>query len=221
MELLSTGKFSPQMEKSPDILVSDEWLNSLTHGLGLLLSIVGLGFLLKAGWSESLKMICFGIYGSSLILLYAASTIYHALSKPKLKKLFRTIDHCAIYLLIAGSYTPFTVLVLNGSSGWMLFGAVWALACMGILFKAFCGHRFHMLSTAVYLLMGWLIVFAIEPFMNLFPYEGIYWVIGGGLSYTFGVIFYVMDKRRFYHAIWHLFVMGGSVCHYLAIYLYI
>lgn len=205
------------------MLLGDEWANWLTHGLGLALSFIGLYILLitpmQAG--DRWKMINLSIYGLSLILLYAASTFYHATRNPKLKRLFRTIDHCAIYLLIAGSYTPFTMLILGGFWGWTLFTIVWALALIGITFKIFVRHRFKHLSTAIYLIMGWLVVIVAEPLLNSLHLNGLFWLFAGGFSYTAGVIFYAMDKRRFYHAIWHLFVLGGSVCHYLAILFYI
>ncbi len=141
--------------------------------------------------------------------------------RPHLKKLFRTIDHCAIYLLIAGSYTPFTLLVLGGVWGWTLFAIVWTLAAIGMCLKTFFRHRFKILSTSLYLFMGWLVVIAAEPLMARFDPSGLSWLLAGGLSYTVGVIFFVLDKRRFYHAIWHVFVLGGSVCHYLAVLLYL
>ena len=205
------------------MLLGDEWANWLTHCFGFVLSFVGLYALLitpmQTGDHWKLANLC--IYGLSLILLYAASTFYHLTRKPKLKRLFHTLDHCAIYLLIAGSYTPFTMLILGGFWGWALFSAVWSLALIGVTMTIFFRHRFKHLSTALYLVMGWLVVFAAEPLINSFHLNGLFWLFGGGLSYTVGVIFYAMDKRRFYHAIWHLFVLGGSVCHYLAILFYI
>lgn len=205
------------------MLLGDEWANCVTHGLGLALSFIGMFLLLMTPIHQGnhLKMIIFGVYGGSLILLYAASTLYHAVSRPKLKRFLRTVDHCAIYLLIAGSYTPFTVLLLNGTWGWTLFGIVWSLAIIGIFFKVFFRHRFKILSTCIYLLMGWMVIIAAEPLMHRFHLPGLFLLIGGGLFYTGGVLFYVLDKRRFYHAIWHLFVLMGSICHFLAVFFYI
>lgn len=205
------------------MLLGDEWANCLTHGFGLLLSFIGLFILLITPMQngDHLKMICLGVYGLSLILLYAASTLYHTVRSPRIKGIFRTIDHCAIYLLIAGSYTPFTLLILGGVWGWTLFAIVWGLALIGITFKIFFSHRFKLLSTSIYLLMGWLVVIATEPLLNSLHVAGLYWLFAGGLFYTAGVIFYVLDKRRFFHAIWHLFVLGGSLCHYLAILFYV
>ena len=205
------------------LLLGDEWANSLTHGIGLILSLIGLFLLIETPFQEKdiWKLMNFFIYGGSLILLYASSTFYHIVRRPKLKKIMRTVDHCAIYLLIAGSYTPFTILVLGGVWGWTLFSIVWSLAVSGIILKIFFKHRFKILSTCLYLFMGWLVVIAIQPLRENFPPEGLIWLLAGGISYTIGVIFYVLDKRRFYHAIWHLFVLGGSVCHYLAVLFYL
>jgi hemolysin III len=203
--------------------LGDEWANAYTHGLGLLLSLLGFFFLVFPNLDneDPWKLFSFTIYGISLVLLYSASTIYHVSKTPKLKKLFRKVDHCAIYLLIAGSYTPFTLMPLKGMYGWMLFGTIWSLAFLGIFLKSFFIHRFLKFSTFLYLLMGWLVIIAAEPLVNNFPYEGLIWLFVGGLSYTCGVIFFVMDKRKFYHAIWHLFVLGGSACQYFAILFYI
>ncbi len=203
--------------------LGDEWANSWTHGLGFLLSLIGLAILILVPLQEGnhWKLVNFAVYGGSLVLLYAVSTFYHALRQPQLKKIFRTIDHCAIYFLIAGSYTPFTMLLLEGAWGWTLFGIVWGLACIGIIFKIFFTHRFKILSTIIYLFMGWLVVIAAEPLIERLPYHGLCWLLVGGLFYTIVVIFFALDKRRFFHAIWHLFVMGGSICHYFAILLYL
>lgn len=203
--------------------LGDEWANSLTHGVGLLFSLIGLIFLLIPPFQDGndFKLAVFGVYGGTLVLLYGASTLYHAVRQPMLKRILRTVDHCAIYLLIAGSYTPFTMLLLEGLWGWVLFGTIWSLAFLGILFKVCFRHRFNMLSTSIYLFMGWLVVVAAEQFINHFHTAGLCWLIAGGLSYTVGVIFFVLDHRRFYHAIWHMFVLGGSTCHYFAVFWYL
>lgn len=204
-------------------VLGDEWVNTLTHGFGLLLSLLGFFFLVLPSLNnnEPWKLFSFVIYGASLVLLYSSSTIYHYLKTEKLKKLFRKVDHCAIFLLIAGSYTPFTLIPLKGIYGWMLFGTIWSLAFLGIFLKAFYIHRFKKFTTCLYLLMGWLVIIAIEPLMNNFPYEGLVWLLVGGVSYTIGVYFFVLDKRKYYHAVWHVFVLGGSACQYFAILLYI
>ncbi|CUI16369.1 Hemolysin III [Candidatus Protochlamydia naegleriophila] len=206
-------------EWAQGLRLNDEWANSLTHGIGFILSLIGFFFLIAVPLENGdyWKLLNFTIYGSSLVLLYLASTLYHFFKKPHLKKLFRKVDHCAIYLLIAGSYTPFTMIPLHGFWGWLLFGLVWGMACLGVIFKAFFIHRFKKISTWIYLGMGWLVIIAIEPLINSVSQEGLYWLFAGGLSYSCGVIFYALDKKRFFHAIWHLFVMGGSLCHYLAI----
>jgi hemolysin III len=214
----------PEEEKwAQGLLLGDEWANSLTHGIGLILSIIGFIFLIANPLQaeDHWKLLNFAVYGGSLILLYAASTCYHAIKRPQLKKVLRLVDHCAIYLLIAGTYTPFTIFVLEGVWGWTLFTIVWGLACLGITFKTLFKHRFSALSTTVYLLMGWMVIIAAEPLMSRFHISGLCWVLAGGLCYTLGVIFYILDKRRFYHAIWHLFVLVGSFCHYCAIFFYI
>lgn len=205
------------------MLLGDEWANSLTHGLGLFLSFIALFFLLEIPLRESdaWRFVNFAIYGATLILLYGASTFYHAAKKREIKRVMQIVDHCAIYLLIAGTYTPFTMLLLEGLWGQVMFGIVWSLAILGILFKIAFKNRFKVLSTSLYLLMGWLVVFAAEPLAERLHVNGIYWVLGGGLSYTAGVVFYALDKRRFFHAIWHLFVLGGSICHYVAILFYL
>lgn len=204
------------------LVLGDEWANTLTHGLGLLLSVLGFSFLMHLSYDsdDPLKLASFVIYGASLVLLYAASTIYHLVKTPKLKKALRVVDHCAIYLLIAGSYTPFTLMPLKGLYGWMMFGAIWSLACLGIFLKAFYIHRFKKFSTALYLLMGWLAIIAAKPLIDSYPYEGLLWLLAGGVLYTLGVVFFVQDKKKFFHAIWHVFVIGGSVCHYFSISLY-
>lgn len=205
------------------LILGDEWANCLTHGIGLILSIIGMIFLLLFPFQDGnhLKMLNYAIYGFSLILLYGASTFYHAVKSPKIKQQLRTLDHCAIYLLIAGSYTPFTIYILGGVWGWTLFSLVWGIAFLGIIAKIYFGHRFKLLSTALYLFMGWLIVIAAEPLMQMLHLHGLYLMILGGLCYTGGVIFFIMDKRPFFHAIWHLFVMGGSVSHYFCILMYV
>ena len=200
----------------------EERANALTHGFGLTASLVGLPPLLQAASTHgaTLQVVACGIFAVSLVLLYAASTIYHALPASRAKQVLRVVDHVAIYLLIAGSYTPFTIGVLRGTWGWTLFWLVWGLAGLGILHKTLLGFRFPRLSTIMYLGMGWLAVVAIGPLSRTLPPAGLAWLVAGGLCYTAGVAFYVRDHLRYHHAAWHLLVLAGSACHYTAIYRY-
>lgn len=202
----------------------EEAANSITHGFGLLLSVTGLLILVaSAGISGDIwRVACFSIYGGSLIILYAASTLYHAFPRGRAKNIFKTIDHSAIYILIAGSYTPFALISVRGAWGWALFGAIWAIALSGIAFKIFFDiDRFIVLSTVIYLIMGWLAVIAVKPILNNVPFNGIVLLIAGGVLYTSGVFFHFFDKLNFHHAIWHIFVLGGSICHYFAVLFYV
>jgi hemolysin III len=200
--------------------VSEEIANALTHGVGLLASLVGLPVLVLSALSrgEMSAVIGMSVFGASLVALYAASTLYHAIPHPTLKQRMRVVDHAAIYLLIAGTYTPFTLGVLRGTWGWTLFGIVWTLAALGILFKVLFGSgRYHRVSTAVYVLMGWVIIVAIRPLMRSMDHTGLMLLIAGGLCYTGGVVFYIDKRRGWTHPVWHLFVLAGSVCHYFAV----
>jgi len=200
--------------------VLEEVLHSLTHGVGAGLSIAGMVVLIVFASLEAdvWKIVSFSIYGASLALLYLASTLYHAVTQPKLKRAFKMWDHCAIFLLIAGTYTPFLLVNLRGPLGWSLFGVVWGLAVAGVAFKLIFGHRHQVLQLVIYLGMGWLIVFASSELAARINGLGLSLIIAGGVTYTLGVIFYAVRRIPFNHAIWHLFVMGGSVCHFFAIY---
>lgn len=198
----------------------EELANALTHGAGLLASMIGLPFLViaAAARGERAALVGASVFGATLIALYAASTAYHAVSMPTLKQRLRVLDHAAIYLLIAGTYTPFTLGVLRGTWGWTLFGIVWTLAAIGVLFKILVGSgRFARVSTFIYIAMGWLIIVAIRPLMLSIASGGLVLLVAGGLLYTVGVIFYVDKRRAWTHPVWHLFVLGGSVCHYFAV----
>jgi hemolysin III len=203
--------------------LGDEWANTLTHGIGLALSLIGVAFLIYSPLMEGhpWKLFSFSIFGLTLVLLYGVSTLYHYCHIGTLKHFYRLLDHCAIYLLIAGSYTPFTLISLQGIWGWALCITVWSLAIVGIVLKCCFVGKFNRLSLGLYLVMGWLIVFALEPLVSSLSAEGLWWLAAGGLFYTGGIVFYVLDRIRFFHAIWHLFVLGGSLCHYFAILLYV
>jgi hemolysin III len=154
-------------------------------------------------------------------LLYTASTLYHSFQKPKLKHLFKIFDHSCIYVLIAGTYTPFMLVTIRGVLGWSMFALVWSLTVIGVLFKFFFVHRFNIISTITYILMGWIIIIAIKPLFQTLPEDGLIWLICGGLAYTLGTIFYAWKRLPFNHAIWHLFVLTGSVCHFFAVMFYV
>lgn len=207
---------------APGPSLGEEVANSITHGAGFLASLVALPVLAvsAAGRGDPLQMFGNVTFGAALVLLYGASTLYHAIPPCTAKRVLRTLDHSAIYVLIAGTYTPFAVGSLRGPWGWWLFGVIWSLAILGIVAKATVGHRFPRLSTVVYLLMGWLIVVAIRPLLASVPLAGLAWLLAGGLAYTGGVLFYVRDRIRYNHMVWHLFVAAGSVCHFIAVLLY-
>lgn len=201
----------------------EETINALTHALGLLFSLVGIpGLVLMAvRYGDAWHVVSCSVYGASMIALYLASTLYHMTRRHSLRKLFRVVDHACIYLLIAGTYTPFTLVTLRGEWGWTLFGLVWGLALVGIICKVFWTGRFEIASTVIYVIMGWLALVAVEPILRQFPAGCLFWVVAGGMTYTVGVLFYVLDSRPYLHTIWHLFVLGGSVCHYVAVMRYV
>ncbi len=207
----------PQLERP--LSLGEEIANSLTHGLGLVASLVGLPVLViaAAGRGDALQVIGASIFAASLVALYAASTTYHAWPPSRAKQILRVVDHVAIYLLIAGTYTPFTLGVLRGTWGWTLFGVVWSLAALGIVFKTVLGFRYPRASTLFYVAMGWLAVVAIRPMADQVPAMGLAWIAAGGLLYTAGVAFYAWERLRYGHAVWHLFVLGGSTCHFFAV----
>lgn len=202
--------------------IGEEIANSITHGAGLLASIAALVLLLAKSWQhDALQVIGSAIFGVTLVVLYAASTLYHSIPLQGAKRIFRILDHGAIYLLIAGTYTPFMLGALHGSMGWTLLAIIWTLAFLGILAKWVYQFRFPRLSTVLYLAMGWLIVVATGPLIRQVPAAGLWWLLAGGLCYTGGVAFYATDQRlRYGHAIWHIFVAAGSACHFIAVFWY-
>ncbi|MGB3851963.1 MAG: hemolysin III family protein [Tunicatimonas sp.] len=201
----------------------EEIANSITHGLGAALSIAGLTILVvwAAQYGNVWHVVSVSIYGSSLIVLYLASTLYHSFRQPRVKRIFKVADHAAIYGLIAGTYTPFMLVNLRGPWGWSLFGTIWGLALAGILFKLFFTGRFERVSLVIYLLMGWLCVVAVKPMVAEIATGGLLWLIAGGLSYSLGVVFYRWESLRYHHAIWHVFVLAGSICHFFAVLFYV
>lgn len=207
----------------PHRIRKEEIANSVTHGIGLLLSVAGLAILvvLAALKGNAWHVVSCSVYGTTLVLLYAASTLYHTVRSPRPKRTLKLIDHSSIYLLIAGTYTPFTLVNLRAHGGWTLFGLVWGLSLLGILFKVFFVDRFKIVSTTVYLMMGWLVVIVLKPLLELVPSSGISLLLAGGVSYTLGVLFFAWRKLPYGHAIWHVFVLAGSLCHYFAVLFYV
>lgn len=201
----------------------EEIANCVTHGLGLALSLAGFVVLVLLAWAngDAMHVASLSVYGASLVALYAASTLYHSARRPRAKRLLQVLDHCGIYLLIAGTYTPFTLLMLRGGWGWTLFGLAWGIAVAGILFRLIFGTRYRGVAVASYVAMGWLCVVAIKPMLTLIPAGALAWLVAGGVAYTSGVFFFASKRVRHAHAIWHLFVLCGSVCHYLAVVLYV
>lgn len=197
----------------------EEIANALTHGLGATAALAGGAVLitLAALHGNRWQLASAIVFGACLVLLYVASTLYHASQHPTTKARLKVFDHCAIYLLIAGTYTPFTLIGLRGPWGWSLFAAIWALAVAGVAFKLFFTGRFKLLSTAIYIAMGWLVMVAIKPLLAALDDWTFGWMLAGGLSYTLGTAFYHRPSLRYSHAIWHLFVVGGSACHYIAV----
>jgi hemolysin III len=204
-------------------LTVEEIANCVTHGVGLLLSVAGFVVLVALAllYGDTLHVVSGGVYGASLVTLYLASTVYHGARQPRVKQFFQVLDHCCIYLLIAGTYTPFTLVSLRGGWGWTLFGLVWGLALAGIIFRVRFGTRYRALAVGSYVLMGWLCVIAAKPILAQVPLAALAWIAAGGLAYTSGVAFFAAHRIRHNHAIWHLFVLTGSICHYVAVVFYV
>ena len=205
--------------KNPFYTVQEEIANSVTHGVGTGMAVAGLVILvvLAVIFGDTRRVISFSIYGGSLILLYLASTLYHSIQHARAKKILRIFDHASIYVLIAGTYTPFLVISIQGTLGWTVLGIVWALATIGVMWKIFFIGRFEVIATIAYILMGWMCVFLFKQMLENVPPAGVVLLITGGLVYTAGVVFYAWEKLPYNHAIWHLFVLGGSIFHYFAI----
>jgi len=204
---------------APRYTTGEEVANSVTHGVGWVLSVIGLAYLIfkAAATGGALRVASCAIFGSTLVLLYASSTLYHALPSERAKRVFRVFDHSAIFLLIAGSYTPLALVALGGGWGWSLFGSIWFLAVIGILLSTVAHGRWRWLSITLYVTMGWLVVVAIKPLMIALDTRTLTMVVAGGLAYTLGLVFYGRKKLPYSHAVWHLFVLAGSVLHYFAV----
>jgi hemolysin III len=204
-------------------LTIEEFANTITHGFGLLLSLAGFVFLvmLASVKGDFWYVLSSVLYGLSLVVLYAASTVYHSETAPEAKRVLQIVDHCCIYVLIAGSYTPFTLIVLREGIGQSLFYFVWIFALIGIMLKIFFGKRFPVLSVLSYLIMGWIGIIAVQPLFNALGFAPIALVIAGGIAYSVGVIFYAWHRIKHHHAIWHGFVLLGSIFHFIAVALYV
>ena len=197
----------------------EEIANSISHGTGFVATLAGFPFLIVSAVQHGATAVVGAVvFGMSMSTLYLTSTVYHSLRSERAKRIARIVDHGAIYLLIAGTYTPFTLGALHGAWGWTLFGMIWALALFGVLLKSMGGIKYHKLSTALYLAMGWLVVIAAKPLWLHVPGWGLFWLAAGGVAYTAGVVFYVLShKVRYAHFVWHLFVLTGTACHYVAV----
>ena len=210
-----------------EFYLGDILANAITHGIGAALAIAGAVYLIVASTRGSAWVIvgC-SIFSATLILVYICSSLYHSLVRTRARHVLQVLDHSSIYLLIAGTYTPFTLVSLRGPLGWTVFGVEWALAIAGVLFKSIAMERFKtgrlaVVSAVVYLLQGWFIVFAIRPVLHAIGGHGVAWLGAGGLAYTLGIVFFALDSRRYFHAAWHIFVLAGSIAHYFAILLYV
>jgi len=203
--------------------LAEEIAHAITHGVGLLLSVAGLVVLivLASLRGDAWHVVSVSVYGATLVLLYSASTFYHALPAPRAKNVFRTLDHAAIYVLIAGTYTPFMLVNLRGGWGWALFGVVWGLAVLGIVLEAVAKQRVRVLSVFLYLGLGWLIAIAVKPLVQSVEPGGLVLLVAGGLAYSVGVVFYGWKRLPYHHAVWHLFVMAGSLFHFFAVLFYV
>jgi hemolysin III len=206
-------------ENSPKQNWEQELANSLTHGVGILFAVVAISLMVTFAVlnKDAVAVMAVGLFGGSMLLLYTFSTLYHAIQHPKTKELLRIFDHISIYFLIAGTYTPFLLIGLKGALGWVMFGLVWAIAHFGMFFKAFYKTRFPRLSLILYLGMGWIAIFVAYPIYQAFEPEVIGLLLGGGIAYSIGTIFYVNKKMKYAHAIWHMFVLAGTITHFIGV----
>ena len=199
--------------------LGDILANAITHGIGAVFAVVGAVYLIAASTrGTAWLVVSCAVFGSTLVLVYICSTLYHSLVRTRAR---HVLDHSSIYLLIAGTYTPFTLITLHGPVGWLLFGVEWSLAIAGVIFKSFAVGQFAVASALVYLFQGWFVVFAFRPLLHAIGWHGIMWMCAGGLAYTLGIVFFALDRLRYFHATWHVFVLAGSVAHYFAILFYV
>jgi len=207
-----------KLQERPQSL-GEEIANSVSHGLGLLATLAAFPVLVIAALrrSDALGIVGASVFATTMVLLYLTSTLFHALPRGRAKRVLQILDHSAIYFLIAGTYTPFTLGVLRGDWGWTLFGLVWGLAVGGTVLKALGGVRYTTVSTWVYLAMGWLVLIAAKTVWTLVPTSGLFWLVAGGVAYTAGTVFFMAERIRYFHFVWHLFVVAGTACHFIAV----
>ncbi len=210
-------------EYTQEYSLMEERINISSHAIGFVLSVIALVLLVMhaVAYGNVWHIVSFTVFGVSLVLLYAASTIYHSAKSPLIRNRLRILDHAAIYGLIAGTYTPFTLVTLGGFTGWTIFGVSWAMATVGIVLKIFFTGKYDLISTLMYVFMGWIIVFALEPLIHNLSSDGLFWLVAGGVSYTLGAVLYSIKKIKFNHAIFHVFVLIGSICHFISVYFYV
>ncbi len=210
-------------QRRKEYTVVEEMIHASTHGVGVILSIAALSWMLyvSISVSDAWRIAASAIYGATLIVLFLASTVYHSMYASRHREIFKLLDHCAIYLLIAGTYTPFLLVAMRSSTGWWLFGTIWALATAGIVTKLWFRHRFPKIALASYLAMGWLIVVAAPQVAAAIGPNGMAWLVAGGVSYSVGAVFYVLERLPFNHVIWHVFVLIGGICHFFGVALHV
>jgi len=202
--------------------LGDILANAITHGIGAILAVVGAVYLIAVSTrGTALLVVSCSVFSCTLVLVYLCSTLYHSLVRTRARHVFQILDHASIYLLIAGTYTPFTLIALRGHLGWFIFGVEWTLAVAGVVFKSFAVGKYEIASALVYLFQGWFVVFAVLPLFHAIGWGGIAWMGAGGLAYTLGIVFFALDRLRYFHATWHVFVLAGSVAHFFAILFYV
>jgi hemolysin III len=206
----------------PHYRLGDILANAITHGIGAVFAVAGAAYLIAVSTRGSARLVvsC-AVFSGTLVLVYLCSTLYHSLVRTRARHVFHVLDHSAIYLLIAGTYTPFALISLRGRLGWFIFGVEWSLAVAGVIFKCFAVDRFEVASALVYLFQGWFVVVAAVPLIHAIGWRGLSWLGAGGVAYTLGIVFFALDRLRYFHAAWHLFVLAGSVAHYFAILFYV